>query len=81
LIHLKPCMSRIRGLRVTTDVLLSVVAQNFALVVFIYLCAGEYLPPSGDADEGWLPTGTYWCRSSEEAHTLLGQRVCAYHER
>jgi hypothetical protein len=34
-------------------VLLSVVAQTFALVVFIYLCAGEDLPPSGDADEGW----------------------------
>jgi hypothetical protein len=48
--------------------LLSVVAQAFALVVFIYLCAGEDLPPfSGDADEGcqweiqtvkgWVP---YW---------------------
>jgi hypothetical protein len=34
--------------------LLSVVAQAFTLVVFIYLCAGEDLPPSsGDADEGW----------------------------
>jgi hypothetical protein len=34
--------------------LLSVVAQVFALVVFISLCAGEDLPPSfGDADEGW----------------------------
>jgi hypothetical protein len=31
--------------------LLSVVAQAFALVVFIYLCTGEDLPPSGDADE------------------------------
>jgi hypothetical protein len=31
---------------------MSVVAQAFALVVFIYLCAGEVLPPSsGDADE------------------------------
>jgi hypothetical protein len=48
--------------------LLSVVAQAFTLVVFIYLCAGEDLPPSsGDAnegyqweiqtDEGWVP---YW---------------------
>jgi hypothetical protein len=48
--------------------LLSVVAQAFALVVFIYLCAGEDFPPfSGDADEGcqweiqtdegWVP---YW---------------------
>jgi hypothetical protein len=47
---------------------LSVVAQVFPLVVFIYLCAGEDLPPSsGDADEGyqweiqteegWVP---YW---------------------
>jgi hypothetical protein len=28
--------------------------SSFALVVFIYLCAGEDLPPfSGDADEGW----------------------------
>jgi hypothetical protein len=47
---------------------LSVVDQAFALVVFIYLCAGEDQPPSsGDADEGcqweiqteegWVP---YW---------------------
>jgi hypothetical protein len=42
-------MSRIRGL-----ILLSVVARAFTLVIFIYLCAGEDLPPSsGDADEGW----------------------------
>jgi hypothetical protein len=33
--------------------LLSVVAQAFTLIIFIYLCAGEDLPPSGDADEGW----------------------------
>jgi hypothetical protein len=34
--------------------LLSIVAQAFALVVFIYLCAGEDIPPSfGDVDEGW----------------------------
>jgi hypothetical protein len=34
--------------------LLSVVTQAFALVVFIYLCAGEDLPSSSsDADEGW----------------------------
>jgi hypothetical protein len=26
-------------------------------------------------------TGTHRCRSSEEAHSLLGQRVCAYRER
>jgi hypothetical protein len=47
--------------------LLSVVAQAFALVVFIGMCAGEDVPPSGDADEGcqleaqtnkgWVP---YW---------------------
>jgi hypothetical protein len=31
---------------------LSVVAQVFALVIFIYLCAGDDLPPSsGDTDE------------------------------
>jgi hypothetical protein len=46
---------------------LSVVTQAFALVVFIYLCASEDLPPSGDTDEGvqweiqieegWVP---YW---------------------
>jgi hypothetical protein len=47
---------------------LSVVAQAFVLVVLIYLCAGEYLPPSSDdvdegcqweiqIDEGWIP---YW---------------------
>jgi hypothetical protein len=52
------------------------VAQPFALVVFIYLCAGEDLSPSfGDADEDYqweimraeFPTGTRRCRSSEEA--------------
>jgi hypothetical protein len=33
---------------------LSIVAQAFALIIFIYLCAGEDLPPSsGDADERW----------------------------
>jgi hypothetical protein len=33
---------------------LSVVAQAFALVIFIYLCVGDDLPPSsGDANEGW----------------------------
>jgi hypothetical protein len=33
--------------------LLSVIAQAFALVVFIYLCAGVDIPPSyGDVDEG-----------------------------
>jgi hypothetical protein len=50
--------------------LLSIVTQAFvfALVIFIYLCADEYLSPSsGDAnegcqweiqtDEGWVP---YW---------------------
>jgi hypothetical protein len=48
--------------------LLSVVAQAFSLVISIYLCASEDLPPSsGDADEGyqqeiqtdvgWVP---YW---------------------
>jgi hypothetical protein len=32
---------------------LSVVAQALALVIFIYLCGGEDLPPSsGDTDEG-----------------------------
>jgi hypothetical protein len=71
--------------------LLSVVAQAFALVVFIYLCAGEDLPPSGDVDEvcsgrsrpmrAGFPTGTHRCRSSEEAHSLLERRLCAYRER
>jgi hypothetical protein len=28
-----------------------------------------------------FPIGTHRCRSSEEAHSLLGQRVYAYHER
>jgi hypothetical protein len=32
---------------------LSVVAQSFALVIFIYFCAGEDISPSSDdADEG-----------------------------
>jgi hypothetical protein len=34
--------------------LLSVVAQGSALIVFIYLGAGENLAPSsGNADDGW----------------------------
>jgi hypothetical protein len=48
--------------------LLSVVAQVFALGIFIYLCAGEDFSPSSDdadkdcqweiqTDEGWVP---YW---------------------
>jgi hypothetical protein len=28
-----------------------------------------------------FPTGTRRCRSSEEAHSLLGRRACAYRER
>jgi hypothetical protein len=28
-----------------------------------------------------FPTGTHRCRSSEEAHSLLGRRACAYRER
>jgi hypothetical protein len=33
---------------------LNVVVQAFALVVFIYLCAGKDLAPSsGDVDEGY----------------------------
>jgi hypothetical protein len=33
---------------------LSVVAQAFALIIFIYLCAGENISPSSDdANEGW----------------------------
>jgi hypothetical protein len=28
-----------------------------------------------------FPTGTRRCRSTEEAHSLLGRRECAYHER
>jgi hypothetical protein len=32
---------------------LSIVTQAFTLVVFIYLCAGEDLPPFGDADESY----------------------------
>jgi hypothetical protein len=28
-----------------------------------------------------FPTETRKCSSSDEAHSLLGQRVCVYHER
>jgi hypothetical protein len=28
-----------------------------------------------------FPTGTHMCRSTEEDHSLLGRRECAYHER
>jgi hypothetical protein len=46
--------------------LLSVVAQAFAIVVFIYLCAGEDLPPSsGDANEGWQ-----WVLQTDEGWVL-----------
>jgi hypothetical protein len=45
-IILMPYMSRIHCLRVIGYVLLSVVAQPFALVIFICMCAGE------DVDEG-----------------------------
>jgi hypothetical protein len=47
-------MSRIRGLRVTTDKsFLSVVAQAFVLIIFIYLCTDDDLShSSGDVDEG-----------------------------
>jgi hypothetical protein len=54
-------------------------------VALFYLCAGEHLSlSSGDADEGcqWeIPNGTRRCRSTEEAHSLLGQSECSYRER
>jgi hypothetical protein len=28
-----------------------------------------------------FPTGTHGCRSSDEGHSLLERRVCAYRER
>jgi hypothetical protein len=28
-----------------------------------------------------FPTGTHMCRSTEETHSLIGRRECAYHER
>jgi hypothetical protein len=28
-----------------------------------------------------FPTGTHRCRSTKEAHSLLGRSECAYHER
>jgi hypothetical protein len=28
-----------------------------------------------------FPTGTHRCRSTKDAHSLLGQRECAYRER
>jgi hypothetical protein len=59
--------------------LLSVVAQAFALVIFIYLCAGEDLPPFGDlmrAVSGRFrsmrtsfPTRTHIYRSFKETHS------------
>jgi hypothetical protein len=38
---------------------------------------------SGRSRQMWaeFPTETRRCRSSEEAHSLLGQRVCACRER
>jgi hypothetical protein len=60
--------------------LLSVVAQAFALVIFIWLCAGKDVPPpSGDADEGcqwevqtdegWVP---YW---DSQAYVIRGSSL------
>jgi hypothetical protein len=65
--------------------------SSFALVIF-FLCAGEDLPPPSDnAEEAvsgrsksmrtGFPTGTRRRRSSDEEHSLLGRRACAYDER
>jgi hypothetical protein len=61
--------------------LLNVVAQAFAVVVFICLCAGEDVPPSDKAnegcqwevqiDEGCVPTRIHRHRSSDGAHSVL----------
>jgi hypothetical protein len=55
--------------------------SSFTLVVS-YLCVGEDLPPSGNADEAvnersrlrraGFPTGTHRRRLSNEGHSLLG---------
>jgi hypothetical protein len=71
---------------------LSVVAQAFAFVVFVSFVQVRiflFLPVtlmrvvSGRFRlmRIGFPIGTRRCRSSEEAHSLLGRRVCAYHER
>jgi hypothetical protein len=57
--------------------LLSIVAQAFALVVFLCMCAGEDVPPM----RAGFPTWTHRHRSSDGADPLLGQRVCALRER
>jgi hypothetical protein len=65
--------------------------SSFALIV-LFICvhvmifllptmptravSGRYRPRRAG-----FPTGTHRCRSSEEVHSLLGRRVCVYHER
>jgi hypothetical protein len=65
--------------------------SSFAVVVSC-LCIDEDLPPlsamlmravSGRSRlmRDGFHTRTHRCRSSDEGHSLLGQRVCAYHDR
>jgi hypothetical protein len=51
LYHLKPCISSFVALRSRRISLAERSRSSFALIVS-FLCAGEDLPPSGDADEG-----------------------------
>jgi hypothetical protein len=50
---------------------MSIVAQD--LLLFYLLCAGEDLPPSDDDDVSYQ----WEIQTDEEAHSLLGRRVCA----
>jgi hypothetical protein len=70
---------------------MSVIAQAFLLLflsgvqvrIFFLLSMMPMRVVSGRSRlmMAMFPTGTHKCRSSEEVHSLLGRRVCAYCER
>jgi hypothetical protein len=51
--------------------------------IFLFLSTTSMRAVSGRSRpmRARFPTGTRKCRSTEEAHSLLGQRECAYRER
>jgi hypothetical protein len=88
-------MSRIHGLRVVTDKSCWAWSLKLLLLLllFLFICVQVRIFHLLAATPTWVvsgrsrpmrtgfPTGTRRCRSSKEGHSLLGWRVCAYHER
>jgi hypothetical protein len=85
-------MSRIRGLWVSMDKSCWAESLKLLLLLFSFVCLQVriFLLPAtltkavngrSRPMRARFPTRTHKCRSSEEAHSLLGQRVCAYRER